>query len=331
LSISVSGNRLVDGQCRTIQLRGVNRSGTEDACAQGWSIFAGPSDDASVAAIAAWHANVVRVPLNEACWLDLKSQINPYNASYVGQNYRAAIVKYVGLLHAHGLYAILELHWNGTDTSLANWQHPMPDAAQSPAFWASVAATFRDDHAVLFDLFNEPSWNDWQCWAAGCTVWPGTKGAYRSAGMVQLVAAVRKTGARQPILLGGTHYATDLSQWLAGAPDDPAHALVASVHIYDYECKTMQCFRGSATYAALGPIAEKVPIVIGELGEKDCGGGFVAPMMTWADQEGYSYLGWAWDVASCTGFPSLITNYNGTPTPFGAAFQKHFAAVKPHS
>src|SRR2546422_3166294 len=56
------------------RLRGVNRSGTEYACAQGWGMFDGPSDSASVQAIASWKANVVRVPLNETCWLgDRKS------------------------------------------------------------------------------------------------------------------------------------------------------------------------------------------------------------------------------------------------------------------
>ena len=63
-NLSVSGNHLVDNG-RTVVLHGVNRSGSEYACWQGWGFFDGASDDASVAAIAAWSSNAVRVPLNE--------------------------------------------------------------------------------------------------------------------------------------------------------------------------------------------------------------------------------------------------------------------------
>ena len=32
----------------------------------------------------------------------------------------------------------------------------MPDLDHSPAFWTSVAATFKSDPGVVFDVFNEP-------------------------------------------------------------------------------------------------------------------------------------------------------------------------------
>src|SRR2546425_8660692 len=70
-TVRVQGNPLVDSAGRAVRLRGVNRSGTEYACAQGWGIFDGPSDSASVQAIRSWGANVVRVPLNETCWLSI--------------------------------------------------------------------------------------------------------------------------------------------------------------------------------------------------------------------------------------------------------------------
>ena len=329
LAIGVAGNRLVDGSGAPVRLLGVNRSGTEYACAQGWGIFDGPSNAASVAAIAKWHTNVVRVPLNEACWLDLKAQISPYNPAFTGKNYRDAIIRYVRLLNAHGLYAIVELHWNGGGGSLANWQHPMPDAENAPTFWTSVATLFRSDHAVLFDLFNEPNWNDWSCWQKGCTIWPGSSGAYQAAGMQQLVYAVRSAGASQPILLDGIHYSADLTGWLDHEPTDPKNALVASPHLYDNPCKTVDCFKSSDTYHSLGRIAKKVPVVFGELGENDCSDHFVVPVMQLADDQGFSYLGWAWNTSSCASFPSLITKYDGTPTAFGAGFRAHLAAVNP--
>src|SRR5437660_11754841 len=108
LSVGVVSNHLVDGAGEAIRLLGVNRSGTEYACIQGWGIFDGPNDAASVAAMATWHINAVRVPLNEDCWLN----INGVSAAYGGATYQAAIRSYVSLLHQYGLYAVLELHWN---------------------------------------------------------------------------------------------------------------------------------------------------------------------------------------------------------------------------
>ena len=87
----------------------------------------------------------------------------------------------------------------------------MPDQDHTPAFWRSAASTFKGDHALIFDLFNEPYEVDWSCWLHGCEIpasstWP----AYRAAGMQELVDIVRSTGARQPLLLGGLNYASNL-------------------------------------------------------------------------------------------------------------------------
>jgi len=98
---------LIDSHGRTLILRSVNRSGTEYACIQGWGIFDGPSNAASVRAIASWDVNFVRVPLNEDCWLG----INGVKRAYGGAAYRKAIVRYVKLLHHYGMYVELSLIW----------------------------------------------------------------------------------------------------------------------------------------------------------------------------------------------------------------------------
>jgi hypothetical protein len=76
--VAVSGNHLVDSSGAVVQLRGVNRSGTQYACSEGWGIFDGPSDNASLDAMLAWHVNAVRVSLNDACWLG----VNAVRAAY---------------------------------------------------------------------------------------------------------------------------------------------------------------------------------------------------------------------------------------------------------
>src|SRR6184192_4207826 len=313
LSISVAGNHLVNGDGTAIRLLGVNRSGTEYACIQGWGICDCPSDAASVAAMAAWHINAVRIPLNEDCWLN----INGVNPAYAGATYQSAIQAYVNLLHQRGLYAILELHWNAPGTSQATGQQVMPDADHSPAFWTSVATFFKADPAVLFDLYNEPHDVSWSCWLNGCST-PG----WNTAGMQSLVNAVRSTGATQPIMIGGLAWANDLSGWLSNQPSDPANALVASFHNYNFNVCVPSCW--DSTVATL---ATQVPVVTGELGEDDCAHSYIDRYMSWADAHGISYLGWTWDTWDCSSGPALISDYNGTPTAFGVGFRDHLAAL----
>src|SRR5205809_5626473 len=167
LSVRIAGNHFVDGAGRTVRLLGVNRSGTEYECMANNGFFDGPSDAASVAAMASWNIDAVRVPLNEDCWLG----INGAPAAYSGTNYRNAIAGYVSRLHAAGMYAIVDLHWNAQGSLPADGRtgqgRQMADLDHSPAFWSSVATVFRSDPAVVFDLFNEPHDISWDCWQKG--------------------------------------------------------------------------------------------------------------------------------------------------------------------
>ena len=316
LSIRVQGNRLVDGNGHLVRLLGVNRSSFEYACAQGWGIWEGPTDDASIGAMKAWHVNTVRVPLNEACWLGLPN-VKP---EYRSAPYRQAVLAYVQRLHAAGLYVIVDLHWNAPGDQRALGQQPLADTDHSPAFWRSVAVAFRADHAVLFDLYNEPHDVSWSCWRSGCTMPAG----WTAAGMQQLVNAVRSTGSRQPLLLGGLNWGNDLSGWLRWRPADPARQVVASVHVYETNaCGTEPCWD-----SVIGRVAKYVPVVSGEIGQGRCAHDFIDRYMAWADAHGVSYLAWGWNVWGCE-LPGLITNYDGTPTStYGEGFRAHLLGLK---
>lgn len=306
LTLSVSGNKLVNGSGRAVQLRGVNRSSFEYACAQGWGFYEGPVDAAAIAAMKSWKINAVRIPLNEACWLGLPG-ISP---TYGGSAYRQRVAGFVKRLHAAGLYVIVDLHWSSPGSGETG-QQPMPDADHSPAFWKSVARRFRHDRAIVFDLYNEPHGVSWQCWRNGCSQW---------AGMQTLVKAVRSTGANQPLMLGGLEWSNDLSQWLRWKPK--ARGLVASFHLYNFNaCSSTTCWKQT-----IGKVARSVPVVTGELGENDCAHGFVDKYMRWADTRRISYLGWTWNVWGCGAGPALIKDYKGTPTPFGAGLRAHLRA-----
>jgi endoglucanase len=320
LSIRVSGNHLVDGRGKVVQLRGVNRSGTEYACVQGWGIFDGPHDLASIRAIAAWHAHAVRVPLNEDCWLG----INGVKPAFGGANYRQAILDFVNLINSRGLYVILDLHWSAPGGTRATGQNPMPDQDHSPAFWSGVASVFKTHPAVLFDLFNEPYPDNntdsnaaWNCLRAGGTC-PGVP--YRVAGMQELVSTVRAAGARNVIMVGGVEYANSLDQWLTHRPRDPAGQIAASAHVYNFNfCGSVSCWQRE--YA---PVAAHVPLIAGEIGESPGTGAFVTSYVDWADAHAVSYVAWTWDVWGCSEGPVLITSYTGAACPgYGASYRTH--------
>ena len=222
LSIRVVGDTLVNGSGVTVQLRGSRPRRYGIRLCPGLGDLRRASDAASVAAIARWDTNAVRIPLNEDCWLG----INGVPVAFGGSPYRQAIINYVSeLLNQHGIYAILDLSMVAPGTTLADSQQPMPDEDHSPTFWTSIATAFKGNPAAIFDLFNEPYPDNnsdttaaWKCWQLGgtCVGVP-----YPVAGMQQLVSAVRATGATNVIMLGGIGYASVLNHWATYAPNGP--------------------------------------------------------------------------------------------------------------
>lgn len=314
--LHVVGNQLVDQRGEPIRLLGVNRSGAEYACVQEppRPPLAGPSGRRAVAAMAAWRINAVRVPLNEHCWLG----INGSPVGYSRAVYRAAIKRYVARLHRAGLYVILDLHWNAPGRERADGQRQMADLDHAPAFWASVARTFKRSRAIAFDLYNEPHDISWKCWRDGCTM----PGGWRAAGMQTLVDAVRRTGAVQPIIAAGPRWGTDLSKWLEYRPADPRGQLAAGLHTFDFaDCRTSACWTST-----VAPVAREVPVVATELGQRDCSAAFMNRFMDWADAAGVSYLGWSWNPFGCGG-PALIEAWSGRPTGPGRQLRARLAKL----
>jgi hypothetical protein len=372
-----------------------------------FGIFDGPVDRESVRALESWHVNAVRISLNEDCWLGINGVANlttaatfsrcntpqvlvaerpAANRKNVGENYRRAMISFVKLLNSRGIYTILDLHWNAPAGFISCQQQPMADADHAADFWRSVARRFRDDPAVLFDMYNEPHLdslsqtcrgsgeciNDrdpWHCWYYGCRIRtqlatdaagnPVTRW-WRTAGMRDLVKAVRDAGARQPIMLGGLSSAADLSEWQRYARRLHDAQLVAAFHSYcgqDSSDPGEAACRGTGTaqldgassperqWSTVAALARRVPVVAGEFGEFDCRTTYTKPFMKWADSEGISYLAWSWIVANrpplCGVMPALLaagkgdvfpfdaSYYAARPNVYGAGLKEHLAALRP--
>jgi hypothetical protein len=283
-----------------------------------------------------WNIHAVRSPLNEECWLGV-------NGSPSGATYQQGVKDYVDLLVANGINVILDLHWTwGAYTTGPDWhctdehatcQKPVPDAKYAPQFWTGVANTFKGNDAVVFDLFNEPypeiasDWNKtlgWQCLRDGgtCTGIP-----YEVAGMQDLVDAVRATGATNMLMVSGLEWTNDMREWLAHRPADPLNNIVASWHAYSFNaCATESCWDSQ-----IAPLAEQVPVVLGEFGQDNCAFDYMQRLVDWADAHGLGYLAWTWNPWGCSTGAVLIKDWSGTPEPgVGEGFKAHLLTQSPY-
>jgi endoglucanase len=341
--IRAMGNHIEDENGTTLFLRGVNRSGSEYRCIQNQGFFDGPCDEASVRAMKSWGVNSVRVPLNESCWL----AINEAPDDLSGQNYKAAIQSYVFLLHKHDMVPILELHWSHSGDAAARSLAPLPNVDHSQDFWSDVASTFKDDSGVILEPFNEPfpdrnqdTTAAWQCWRDGCTQsYDDDRNAktpevvYEAAGMQAMVTSIRDAGATQLILLGGVRYSNFLTQWRDFRPTDPLENLGVAWHIYDFnDCDNATCYESAPL-----ELAQDYPLVATEIGQQDCEGDFISPLMSFLDQYGSGYLAWSWNQGAGSCAPgedaalSLVADYE-TAEPhseYARTFRDHVLEMTP--
>jgi hypothetical protein len=348
----VVGNGLQDAGGSAVVLHGVDRSGSEYACVQGWGIFDGPNtlnDDSQLALMKGWKGvNSVDVGLNEDCWLG----INGVPAAYGGANYINAIKHEVATAEADGIYPVLSLFWSAPGSQAANGQAAMPDNDHSPAFWQSVADTFKNDPNVIFRLKEEPyphsDNNDaaaWDCWKNGDVQYPVASAltpsssvshcseGYPTVGMQSLINIIRGTGASNVIQVPGVAYASTLNHFLDPAyrvsdPLSPAQ-LMATVDIYPettYYCVTVSCYNSE-----LLPVIEQMPLMAGEIGENGNGSSSsttqVDTLMNWLDNNHASYGAWAWDTWG--GTLQLITDYStaNPKSPWGTDYKNHLAGL----
>jgi endoglucanase len=280
-----------------VRFHGVDYSGTEYACVNGYGVFDGSTPtQAYVNNLLAAHVNELRIPLNEDCWLG----INGVASAYSGSNYQTAIDNWVTLLINNGITPILDLHWTAAGTQLATSQQPMPDSDHSPAFWKSVATRFTGRNQVMFDLFNEPYPTSWACWRDGGSACNGDV-SYPVAGMQTLVNAVRGAGASNIIMLGCLDYSNTCSgyngTWTQYRPSDPNNNLAASVHIYlGNGCITTSCW--DSEYLPI--LQNGNPVIDGEWAAYDYNGAnynesFGTTLLNWFDSHGASYTAWTWN------------------------------------
>jgi hypothetical protein len=225
-----------------------------------------------------WGANAVRISLNQDFWL-------------AGPSYAATIDQQIAWVRQLNMGIILDLHWNdGKQQNMAD--------RNSITFWKSVATRYKSNPWVMFELYNEPRDISWDQWRNGDSKW---------AGMQEMYAAIRSVGAEHTVIVGGLNWAFDLSGIATHALD--GYNIAYATHPYDYDGKQIGDWP-----AAFGFAASKYPIIMTEFGQYCATNTYVADLMNYVESLGIHWTAWAWYVQGCA-FPSIISDWNGTPYP----------------
>ncbi|MDP9148691.1 MAG: glycoside hydrolase family 5 protein [Myxococcota bacterium] len=266
-----------------------------------WSAAGDHISAADFQRIAAWHANVVRIALNQDFWLAGAQQ---HNAGY-----QQAVDQAVQWAEAAGLDVILDLHWSdkGNLSALKSGQQKMADT-NSVAFWTEVATRYKGDGRVLFELYNEPHDISPDVWLNG-----GSAGDYPAVGMQDLYNAVRAAGAENLVIAGGLNWAYALTP-LPGTAINGYNVMYA-VHPYNKSDNQPGGWDSNWGFVASTNFA---PVIATEFGDSTaaCSGVWDSTLVQYCDERQISWTAWAWYPGGC-GFPSLVSDWAGTPTAQG--------------
>jgi aryl-phospho-beta-D-glucosidase BglC (GH1 family) len=283
---SVSGNKFLDPSGATVRLKGVGRPSLE------WDVAGFNVTREDFARMKAWgsHVNAVRISLNQGIWLSGHGAYSSLYAKYVDRAVQWALEQ--------GLAVILDLHWNegtmGSSAMLGTFAQQMMADQASITFWQQLAAKYKNDGRVIFELYNEPHDIPVATWKSGDSTW---------AGMQQLYNAVRTTaGANNLVLLGGLDWSYDLHQ-VVGQVSGTNIGYVT--HPY--------AFKNSVTnqVAFITP-AQTAAVIATEFGDYTCTSSDYTSMLGTLSSNGISYTAYAWYENGCS-YPSLISNYSGSP------------------
>ncbi len=367
----MDGKLLKDGSNNVAQLRGVNLMGFEYTAIGGWNP-ANPFPqlvESNWTAIHDWKINAIRIPINSGSWLNLScvDGTGAIRDADPGDNYQSTLRAVVNQATQEGLYVILDLHWSAPNDSLRAVngisamcpidQNPVADADHALQFWTQLATAYKTYPNVMFELFNEPYLNSWGNAPASPGAWTElllgtTMGSYqtgyggnwqidhpwRSAGMQQMLDAVRATGALNPILASGLQWTQQLDQWLAFKPADPADQLAVVWHAYPSygtawgsDAYKLPNFGESAYTAALTILNSNIPVIVTEFGDRNSAGTvgspFASTLLPRLDTMGVSYFGWTFAVSGESD-NILLKDNNGTPTDgFGVYVKQHYQCL----
>jgi hypothetical protein len=331
--LHTSGNTIYDATNAPLRLRGATSEWLD------WNTSISPGsylDDNSIAHMKQWGINVVRVPLSENYW-------NPGDCLFAS-GYAAAVDQTVQSITSRGMVAMLDLHHSTrqSGTCAPTNQQRMADAPGAINFWSSVAARYRANPLVAFDLYNEPHDIAWSQWLNGGTLTDSDGVTWQAAGIQQLYDTVRHTGAQNLVFVSG-------NAWASSPP--PGTSLVAgynivyAAHYYTCPgtqppptCTTLDPYNPSPPGQRLdawSPLAASQPMMVTEFGWPDpVSGTYTQNVINWAESKGVGWtpFQWAQGYAGTTGaFGFLLDQTFFEPAPSGIPVLAGLAGPVPSS
>jgi hypothetical protein len=295
----VNGNTVCTADGRSHLFHGVDRPSLE------WSKAGQNLSAADFLLMASWKANVVRIALNQDFWL--------VGSTYYDDTYPGRVDSAVAWAEAAGMDVILDLHWSdqGTlgscsPTAKGGCQQLTADM-NSLTFWSQVAARYKNDGRVLFELYNEPHDVPWPVWQSGGK----TSDGWTAVGMQQLYKAVRDSGADNLVIVGGLNWAYDLSS--VPTYRVSGYNILYATHPYNDSVRSPQSWTPS-----WGFLTKTDAVIVSEFGDRtgSCDTTYDSQLIAYADLHAASWTVWAWFPGGCS-FPSIINDWQGTPSAAG--------------
>ena len=326
LMLHTEGNKIFNEKGQEVRLAGVN------ICSLEWNSKGDNVLFSVYEVFSNWNCNIVRLPLTQDRWFGRVSDWSTPKPPDDGQQYRKIVNDAVELALQFGKYIILDLHWsNGGEWGKNIGQHCMPDF-NSLEFWIDVAKKYKNNPAVLFNLYNEPYDITWEVWRNGGAVKEVFKKgtpeeielSYSTPGHQKIVEEIRASGANNIIIAGGLDWAYDLrgindSYALTDSPQ--GNGIVYDSHIYPWKE-----WNGRNHDTKVLCVNDKYPLIIGEIGIDLFGewGAFSNPrwlkiMLDWIDNNELHWTGWCFHTAAT---PSMISDWEYTPTNYHGAVMK---------
>ncbi|MBR1871108.1 MAG: cellulase family glycosylhydrolase [Kiritimatiellae bacterium] len=304
--LQVKGNRLTNAKTlEEVWLQGVAVPSLE------W----GPGGDNILKSVTnlveEWNVNVIRLALHSSYWFGTGKWQNPKTGA---AKYHALVDEVADYMQSRGKYLVVDLH---------EYRAPV---ARHAAFWKDVATRYKNHPGVIFGLLNEPHDISWEIWRnGGVTGTEKTSNAHaenkeklvgeNSIGMQMLVKVIRRTGAKNLLSAGGLDWAYDLSGILNGYALDDGNLMYES-HVYPWKRHWKKAFLD---------VAEKYPVLLGEVGAQDKPMPFEKPqdfvkpedwvpgMLATIQEKRINWTAWCFHPKAS---PCLITGWDYEPTPY---------------